>query len=65
MFRPAKSAILRADEIYLPRPSFCLDLWSSVLTPWMLYEAYKRSNKTVDFIIDIIENAPDEDDFWN
>lgn len=30
-----------------------------------LYEAYKRSNKTVDFIIDFIEHAPDEDDFWN
>ena len=30
-----------------------------------LYEAYKRSNKTIDFIIDFIENAPDEDDFWN
>ncbi len=30
-----------------------------------LYEAYKRSNKTVDFIIDFIENASDEDDFWN
>ncbi len=30
-----------------------------------LYEAYKRSNKTVDFIIDFIENALDEDDFCN
>lgn len=30
-----------------------------------LYEAYKKSRKTVDFIIDFIENAPDEDDFWN
>lgn len=29
-----------------------------------LYEAYKRSGKTVDFIIDFIENADDEDDYW-
>ena len=29
-----------------------------------LYEAYQRSGKTVDFIIDFIENADDEDDFW-
>ena len=29
-----------------------------------LYEAYKRSGKTVDFIIDFIDNADDEDDFW-
>ena len=28
-----------------------------------LYEAYKRSGKTVDFIIDFIDNADDEDDF--
>ncbi len=30
-----------------------------------LWEAYKKSNKDIDFIIDFIENAPDEDDFWN
>ena len=29
-----------------------------------LYEAYRRSGKTVDFIIDFIENADDEDDYW-
>lgn len=29
-----------------------------------LYEAYKRSGKTVEFIIDFIENANDEDDYW-
>lgn len=29
-----------------------------------LYDAYKRSGKTVDFIIDFIENADDEDDYW-
>lgn len=29
------------------------------------YQAYKQSNKDIDFIIDFIENAPDEDDFWN
>ena len=29
-----------------------------------LYEAYKRSGKTVDFIVDFIDNADDEDDFW-
>lgn len=30
-----------------------------------LYEAYRNSGKTVDFIIDFIENADDEDDFWS
>lgn len=30
-----------------------------------LYKAYTRSNKDIDFIIDFIENAPDEDDYWN
>ena len=30
-----------------------------------LYEAYRRSGKTVDFIIDFIENANDEDEFWS
>ena len=30
-----------------------------------LYEAYRKSGKTLDFIIDFIENAPNEDDFWN
>ena len=30
-----------------------------------LYEAYKRSGKTLDFIIDFIENADDEDDYWS
>lgn len=30
-----------------------------------LYQAYRQSNKDIDFIIDFIENAPDEDDFWN
>lgn len=29
-----------------------------------LYEPYKKSGKTVDFIIDFIENAPDDDDYW-
>lgn len=29
-----------------------------------LYDAYKKSGKTLDLIIDFIENAPD-DDFWN
>ena len=29
-----------------------------------LYEAYKKSGKTVDFIIDFIENAKDDDDYW-
>lgn len=30
-----------------------------------LWNAYKKSNKDIDFIIDFIENADDEDDFWN
>ena len=30
-----------------------------------LYEAYRRSGKTIDFIIDFIENADDEDDYWS
>ena len=30
-----------------------------------LYKAYRNSGKTVDFIIDFIENANDEDDFWS
>lgn len=30
-----------------------------------LYKAYKSSNKDIDFIVDFIENAPDEDDYWN
>ena len=30
-----------------------------------LYKAYTHSNKDLDFIIDFIENAPDEDDYWN
>ncbi len=30
-----------------------------------LYEAYRKSGKTLDFIIDFIEHAPNEDDFWN
>ena len=30
-----------------------------------LYKAYTHSNKDIDFIIDFIENAPDEDDYWN
>lgn len=30
-----------------------------------LWKAYKNSNKDIDFIIDFIENAPDEDDYWN
>ena len=29
-----------------------------------LYEAYSRSGKTIDFIIDFIEHAPDDDDYW-
>lgn len=30
-----------------------------------LWNAYKKSNKNIDFIIDFIENADDVDDFWN
>ena len=30
-----------------------------------LWNAYKKSNNDIDFIIDFIENADDEDDFWN
>jgi len=30
-----------------------------------LYKAYANSNKDIDFIIDFIENAPDDDDYWN
>lgn len=30
-----------------------------------LYQAYIHSNKDIDFIIDFIENADDEDDYWN
>ncbi len=30
-----------------------------------LYEAYKKSGKSLDLIINFIENAPDDDDFWN
>ena len=30
-----------------------------------LFEAYKKSGKTVEFVIDFIENAPDEDGYWN
>ena len=30
-----------------------------------LYKAYTHSNKDLDFIIDFIENAPDDDDYWN
>ena len=29
-----------------------------------LYDAYQRSGKSIDFIIDFIENADDEDDYW-
>ena len=29
-----------------------------------LYQAYLHSNKNVDFIVDFIKNADDEDDFW-
>ncbi len=29
-----------------------------------LYEAYSKNGKSVDFIIDFIENAPDDDDYW-
>ncbi len=29
-----------------------------------LFEAYRRSGKSVEFIIDFIENADDEDDYW-
>ena len=29
-----------------------------------LYDAYRRSGKSIDFIIDFIENADDEDDYW-
>ena len=28
-----------------------------------LYDAYRRSGKSIDFIIDFIENADDEDDY--
>ena len=30
-----------------------------------LYEAYRKSGKTLDFIIDFIERADNEDDYWN
>ena len=30
-----------------------------------LYQVYKNSNKDIDFMVDFIENAPDEDDYWN
>ena len=30
-----------------------------------LWQAYSHSTKSLDFIIDFIENAPDEDDYWN
>ena len=30
-----------------------------------LYEAYRKSGKTLDFIIDFIEHADNEDDYWN
>ena len=30
-----------------------------------LYQAYRKSNKTVDFIVDFIENADDEEDYWS
>lgn len=29
-----------------------------------LYEAYRSSGKSVEFILDFIENADDEDDYW-
>ena len=29
-----------------------------------LYEAYQSSKKSVEFIVDFIENADDEDDYW-
>lgn len=29
-----------------------------------LYDAYRQSSKSVNFIIDFIENADDEDDYW-
>lgn len=38
--------------------------WREEAIKERLYEAYKRSGKTVDFIIDFIDNADDEDDFW-
>lgn len=30
-----------------------------------LWKAYSHSGKSLDFIIDFIENAPDDDDYWN
>ena len=30
-----------------------------------LWQAYSHSTKNLVFIIDFIENAPDEDDYWN
>lgn len=30
-----------------------------------LYQTYTHSSKSLDFIIDFIENAPDDDDYWN
>ena len=30
-----------------------------------LWQAYSHSTKSLDFIIDFIENSPDEDDYWN
>ncbi len=30
-----------------------------------LYDAYRKSGKSLDFIIDFIEHADNEDDYWN
>lgn len=30
-----------------------------------LWQAYQQSGKSLEFIIDFIENAPDDDDYWN
>ena len=30
-----------------------------------LYEAYRKSGKSLDFIIDFMEHADNEDDYWN
>ena len=66
-----KSEILKAKDTY----DLLLDEMSELLDQRYperreeaikerLYDAYRRSGKSIDFIIDFIENADDEDDYW-
>ena len=66
-----KSEILKAKDTY----DLLLDEMSELLDQRYperreeaikerLYDAYQRSGKSIDFIIDFIENADDEDDYW-